>query len=72
MTHLCGAPIVMNMIASALEKDQRELPHMVEMMTAATPPLPIVIASMEEAGLNVTHVYGLTEIYHPSVVCEWQ
>ncbi len=72
VTHLCGAPIVMNMIASAPEEEQRELPHRVEMMTAAAPPPPTVIASMEEAGFNVTHVYGLTEVYGPSVVCEWQ
>ena len=42
------------------------------MMTAAAPPPPTVIASMEEAGFNVTHVYGLTEVYGPSVVSEWQ
>ena len=72
VTHLCGAPIVMNMIGSAPKEEQRELPHRVEMMTAAAPPPPTVIARMEEAGFNVTHVYGLTEVYGPSVVCEWQ
>jgi len=72
VTHLCGAPIVMNMICSAPQEEQRELPHRVEMLTAAAPPPPTVIARMEEAGFNVTHVYGLTEVYGPSVVCEWQ
>ena len=72
VTHLCGAPIVMNMIGSAPKEEQRDLPHRVEMMTAAAPPPPTVIARMEEAGFNVTHVYGLTEVYGPSVVCEWQ
>ena len=72
VTHLCGAPIVMNMISNAPKEEQRELPHRVEFMTAASPPPPTVIAQMEEAGFNVTHVYGLTEVYGPAVVCEWQ
>jgi len=72
VTHLCGAPIVMNMISNAPKEEQRELPHRVEFMTAAAPPPPPVIAQMEEAGFNVTHVYGLTEVYGPAVVCEWQ
>ena len=72
VTHLCGAPIVMNMISNAPKEEQRELPHRVEIMTAAAPPPPTVIAQMEEAGFNVTHVYGLTEVYGPAVVCEWQ
>ena len=72
VTHLCGAPIVMNMISNAPKEEQRELPHTVEIMTAAAPPPPTVIAQMEEAGFNVTHVYGLTEVYGPAVVCEWQ
>ena len=72
VNHLCGAPIVMNMICNAPVEEQQELPHKVEIMTAAAPPPPTVIAQMEEAGFNVTHVYGLTEVYGPAVVCEWQ
>ena len=72
VTHLCSASIVMNMIASAPEEEQRELPQRIEMMTAAAPLPSAVITSMEETRFNVTHVYGLTEVYDPSVVCEWQ
>ena len=72
VTHLCGAPVVMNMICNAPEEERREMPHTVEIMTAAAPPPPTVIARMEEAGFNVTHVYGLTEVYGPAVVCQWQ
>ena len=72
VTHLCGAPVVMNMICNAPEEERREKPHIVEIMTAAAPPPPTVIARMEEAGFNVTHVYGLTEVYGPAVVCQWQ
>jgi len=72
VTHLCGAPIVMSMISNAPEKERRKLWNTVEIMTAAAPPPPTVIARMEEAGFNVTHVYGLTEVYGPAVVCQWQ
>ena len=72
VTHLCGAPVVMNMICNASQEERRELPHKVEIMTAAAPPPPTVIAGMEEVGFNVTHVYGLTEVYGPAVVCQWQ
>ena len=72
VTHLCGAPVVMNMICNAPEEERREMPHTVEIMTAAAPPPPTVISQMEEAGFNVTHVYGLTEVYGPAVVCQWQ
>ncbi len=72
ITHLCGAPVVMNTICNAREEERYELPKKVEIMTAAAPPPPTVIARMEEAGFNVTHVYGLTEVYGPAVVCQWQ
>jgi len=72
VTHLCGAPIVMGMIANAEEQDKRALAHQVQIMTAAAPPPPPVIARMEEMGFQVTHVYGLTETYGPSVVSAWQ
>ena len=72
VTHLCGAPIVMGMIANAEVQDQRVLSDQVQIMTAAAPPPPPVIARMEEMGFQVTHVYGLTETYGPSVVSAWQ
>ena len=71
VTHLCGAPIVMGMIANAEDQDQRVLSDQVQIMTAAAPPPPPVIARMEEMGFQVTHVYGLTETYGPSVVSAW-
>ena len=72
VTHLCGAPIVMNMIGNASDSETRELPGPVKIMTAAAPPPPAVIARMQSIGFEVTHVYGLTEVYGPSVVCDWQ
>lgn len=67
VTHLCGAPIIMSMIAGATEK--RDFPQKIKMMTAAAPPPASVIEGMESMGISITHVYGLTEVYGPAVVC---
>jgi fatty-acyl-CoA synthase len=71
VTHLCGAPIVMATLLNARPEEKRPLPHTVEFVTAAAPPPEAVLAAMAEAGFNVTHVYGLTEVYGPAVVNEW-
>jgi len=72
VTHLCGAPIIMSLISGASAAERRAFPQRVEMMTAAAPPPAAVIAAIEELNINVTHVYGLTEVYGPAVVCAWK
>ncbi len=72
VTHMCGAPIVMSTLLNAPAEDKRPLPHTVEFITAAAPPPEAVLAAMADADFNVTHVYGLTETYGPSVVNEWK
>jgi len=71
VTHLCGAPIVMNFIVNATESEQRPFDHKVNMMTAAAPPPAALLEAMQRHGFDVTHVYGLTETYGPAVVCAW-
>ncbi|WP_457090205.1 acyl-CoA synthetase, partial [Microvirga sp. P5_D2] len=71
VTHLCGAPIVMSTLLNAPEPEKRALPHQVRFMTAAAPPPEAMLAAMKEAGFDVTHLYGLTEVYGPAVVNEW-
>jgi fatty-acyl-CoA synthase len=72
VTHLCGAPIVMGMLVNAPETARRPFGQKVRMMTAASAPPAAVLERMEALGIEVTHVYGLTEVYGPATVCAWQ
>ena len=72
ITHLCGAPIVMGMLVNAPEAARRPFAQKVRMMTAAAPPPAAVLERMDRLGIEVTHVYGLTEVYGPATVCAWQ
>jgi fatty-acyl-CoA synthase len=69
--HMCGAPIVLNLIANAKASEKKPFDHVVKVMTAAAPPPPSTLEAMEREGFDVLHVYGLTETYGPSVVCAW-
>jgi fatty-acyl-CoA synthase len=72
VTHLCGAPIVLNLLAHAPERIKRRFDHRVEVATGGAAPPSAVIEAMERMGFRVTHLYGLTESYGPSTVCAWQ
>ena len=71
VTHLCGAPIVMNLMANADEELKAGVDHQVNIMTAASAPPPAVLEAMQKLNFKVTHAYGLTEVYGPAVVCAW-
>lgn len=72
VTHLCGAPIVMGLIANAPDDLHAPIGHRVKMMTAASAPPAAILERMALRGFQVTHVYGLTEVYGPATVCAWQ
>ena len=72
VTHLCGAPIVLNMLVHAPEAVKRRFDHVVEVATGGAAPPSAVIEAMERMGFRVTHLYGLTESYGPSTACAWQ
>lgn len=75
VTHYCGAPIVHSMLANAPEEWRKGINHKVSGLVAAAPPPASVIEGMARIGVDLTHVYGLTETYGPASVCakhdEW-
>ena len=71
VTHMCGAPVVMATLLAATAAERRPLPHRIDFFTAAAPPPESVLADMKTSGFNVTHLYGLTEVYGPAVVNAW-
>jgi fatty-acyl-CoA synthase len=71
VTHMCGAPIVINMVTTEAEKRGETLPHRVAMMTAGAAPPAAVLARAGRVGLDITHTYGLTECYGPNTICAW-
>jgi fatty-acyl-CoA synthase len=72
VTHLCGAPIVLNLLVHAPDEAKRRFDRRVEVGTGGAAPPSVVIEAMERMGFRVTHLYGLTESYGPSTVCAWQ
>ena len=71
VTHMCGAPIIMQLIIAAKPDERRPLQHTVQFMTAASPPPAAVLEALEAENFKVTHVYGLTEVYGPATMCSW-
>ena len=69
--HFCGAPVVLNMLANAPAELKALKTRPVKVLTAGAAPPAAVIAAMEALDFRVTHTYGLTETYGPSVVCAW-
>jgi len=76
VTHYCGAPIVHSMLVNAPEDLKQGLPRGVRAMVAGAAPPASMIEGMERLGFDLTHVYGLTEVYGPATVCpkhpEWE
>ena len=75
VTHYCGAPIVHSLLVNAPQALKAGLPTGVRAMVAGAAPPASMIEGMERMGFELTHVYGLTEVYGPATVCpkhdEW-
>ncbi|MDV6252287.1 acyl-CoA synthetase [Vibrio sp. EA2] len=71
VSHLCGAPIVLNALVNMPEEAKAAIDHPVNAMVAGAAPPAKVIGDVEKMGINITHVYGLTEVYGPVTVCAW-
>jgi fatty-acyl-CoA synthase len=72
VTHLCGAPIVLNMLAHAPAEQRVAFDHVVTVATGGAAPPSAVFRSMEALGFRVTHLYGATETYGPATSCVYQ
>jgi len=72
VTHYCGAPIVHQTLINAPEELKKGIQHKVHAMVAAAAPPAAMIEGMERMGFDITHVYGLTEVYGPATVCAKQ
>ncbi len=72
VTHFCGAPVVLNTLLNADESLQQLVQHEVKVMTAGAAPPAAIIEGMQAMGIDVTHVYGLTETYGPVTLCAWR
>jgi fatty-acyl-CoA synthase len=69
VTHLCGAPIVLNLLAHADAAAKRTFDRTVQVATGGAAPPSAVIEAMEKMGFSVTHLYGLTESFGPATLC---
>jgi fatty-acyl-CoA synthase len=72
VTHYCGAPIVQNVLINAPDELKAGIEQKVFAMVAGAPPPATMIEGMERMGFQLTHVYGLTEVYGPATVCAHQ
>ena len=72
VTHLCGAPIVYSMLIHAPAALRDGIAWDLHGLIAGAPPPAAVIEGCEAAGIRLTHVYGLTEVYGPAAVCAKQ
>ena len=68
---MCAAPIVLIGITNHPTSSELSLKRPLEVAVGGAPPSPTIIGHMERIGANVTHVYGLTEVYGPYTICAW-
>ncbi|GJX33858.1 butyrate--CoA ligase AAE11, peroxisomal-like protein [Tanacetum coccineum] len=70
VTHMCCAPVVLNILIEAKPHERREITAKINILTGGAPPPAALLETMEDLGFHVMHAYGLTEA--TALVCEWQ
>ena len=70
--YFSGAPVVLNMLVNAPQAAGYRADQPVKVLTGGAAPPAAIIAAMESLGMDVTHLYGLTETFGPSILCDWQ
>ena len=76
VTHYCGAPVVHNTLVAAPAELREGLTHHIHAMVAGASPPSSMIEGLERINIELTHTYGLTEVFGPSAACtkqeEWE
>lgn len=72
VSHMCAAPTVLVMMSNFPGAKELKMKRRLEIMTAGAPPAPKIIENVEAMGANITHTYGLTEVFGPHSVCAWK
>ncbi|XP_021745198.1 probable acyl-activating enzyme 6 [Chenopodium quinoa] len=70
VTHMCGAPVVLNMLSNLPNPTPLSSP--VQILTAGAPPPAAILLRTESLGFLVSHGYGLTETGGLVVSCAWK
>ncbi|XP_076927817.1 trans-cinnamate:CoA ligase, peroxisomal-like isoform X2 [Bidens hawaiensis] len=72
VTHMCCAPIVLNILSEAQPQERCEMSSKVNILVGGSPPPALLLERMKDLGFHITHAYGLTEATGPALVCEWK
>ncbi len=72
VSHFCAAPTVLTMTIWDPQASATKLPRRVRIGTGGAPPTPALLERLAQLGMDITHLYGLTETFGPAVLCEWR
>ncbi|MDB4991610.1 MAG: acyl-CoA synthetase [Myxococcaceae bacterium] len=76
VTHYCGAPVVHSMLIEAPATLRAGITQKISALVGGAAPSLAMVEGMARIGIDLTHIYGLTEVYGPTAVCaksqEWQ
>jgi fatty-acyl-CoA synthase len=70
VTHFCAAPTILGDLASHPDAHRPARP--LKIATGGAPPSPALLSRFDELGIEITHLYGLTETFGPVMVCDWK